>query len=659
MSTEQAQQTQQEVTLIQRISTIRRLDWWIFAVLAALTFLAYIPALSTGLLSDDWGLVFPQYSPWTAWHGHWFFGGHGSYYRPIARLVIFYTAAIFGTSGVASHLLSIFLHIGCGAWIFVGLKRLGRPTAGLIGSGIGMLHPAAVETVAWIASQTDLLVMFFFLGTLATAVGPLNPKRYVITAVFAILTYLSKDTSLLLGPSIVGACLYLLLFVRPLPAEKNRILTLLGIHAALWIVYLCARKIFLGSFFYETPSNPISQMVANLMAIINEFLWPIGRLFEERGFLHKETVPFFAGLLALPCLFFWCIASKRHIAAIAIALMCLGMGPYMKALDVTTWTGGGERFFYHPLWFFAILCGLLLQPAFEMAWKKRAYLGIGAIVALFAVRLAFQTGMELDDFRRAALVRDQIQGELEKSVLKAKNPIIIVERYPDRIGGAFVFRNGFRDFVELLADRKIEVLMVSDLTPEKLEPGMQVFRFNFKDEGVAPIIEFDPVMTRLAQGPQQDESGETRPAPYVMDFSDPAMRRMRFSLSPDLKFVQPNPDGSFRFEITGKDPHIGIPLTQNFDQRPYRTAFFEFALPDATENETRTDTFDLIFVPGKPDSAAVTLSQEVDITAQKQRFEADLSRSLAWRAAPGLSWIRFDPGSQYRGYIDIYRMGLE
>ena len=650
---------EQDTTPIDRLASVKNLDWWVFGVLALLTFLTYLPVIGTGLLSDDWGLVYPKYNPWPSWHGHWFFGGEGTYYRPLSRLLIYYTAAFFGTSGIVHHIVSILLHVGCGLFLFLGLKRLGRPVAGLIGAGVAMLHPAAVEAVGWVASQTDLLVMFFFLGTLAASIGPLNPKRYALSAGFAALAYLSKDTAILLGPSMIGACVYVLVLVRPLPESRRRILGLAGLHLVLWIAYMFVRKIFLGQFIYDSADISIAQMTANLMAVLNEFLWPIGRLFDDRGFLHKETIPFFAEMLALPALFFWCLAPRRHIAAIAIAMMCLGIGPYMKALDVTLRTGGGERFFYHPLWFFSVLCGLLLEPAFRVAWQKRAYLGIGAVVALLVARTAFLTGSELDDFRRAALVRGQIASELERSVLKAANPIVVIERYPDRIGGAFVFRNGFPDFLNMMSDREIEAVMVSDLTPEKLKPGMQVFRFNFVDEGSAPIIQFDSTMTRLAMGTTQDEAGRPKAPPLIFDFSNQDVRRLRFAVSPDMKFTQANADGSFRFEISGSDPNIGVPLPQTFDHSGYATAFIEFALPDAPNQDIDPEIIDAIFQPIEPNAAPVTVSMTLPIEAGRQRIEFNTGNTLSWRATQGLGWFRFDPGSQYRGRIDIYRMGFE
>ncbi len=86
-------------------------------------------------------------------------------YHPVTLLAMAVQYAIFGTSPLGYHLVSLLLHLGATLLIYRFTLALTRMP--LVAFGAALLfgvHPLHVEPVAWLSDQKDLLYTIFFLG---------------------------------------------------------------------------------------------------------------------------------------------------------------------------------------------------------------------------------------------------------------------------------------------------------------------------------------------------------------------------------------------------------------------------------------------------------------------------------------------------------------
>jgi Tfp pilus assembly protein PilF len=167
-----------------------RLQPWLAALLLlAAALVCYRPAWHGKLLWDDDGHVTaPALRPVAGLWRIWFEPGATQQYYPLLHTAFWAEHRIWGDSVLGYHLANIVLHAAA-AWIlFLLLRRLAVPGA-FLGAALFVLHPAGVESVAWISEQKNTLSAVFFLGSALAYLrfdGSRRPLDYLAaTALFA------------------------------------------------------------------------------------------------------------------------------------------------------------------------------------------------------------------------------------------------------------------------------------------------------------------------------------------------------------------------------------------------------------------------------------------------------------------------------------------
>jgi tetratricopeptide (TPR) repeat protein len=83
----------------------------------------------------------------------------GSYWRPLFLIWLLIHRVAFGAHPMMWHLDSVLLHVAATGFVYLLARRLTRDrVAGMIAALIFGLHPALIESVAWISGVTDLLL---------------------------------------------------------------------------------------------------------------------------------------------------------------------------------------------------------------------------------------------------------------------------------------------------------------------------------------------------------------------------------------------------------------------------------------------------------------------------------------------------------------------
>lgn len=142
-----------------------------------------------------------------------------NYFRPIITLSFLFEYRIWGLNPFGYHLLLLLFHLSNTLLLFSLVKMLLREDkqaglAALISSSIFAVHPAHVESVAWIVGKSDVIASFFMLLSFCFFIKYVNRKRYwllacsVLSFFFGLLTKEVALSLLLVFP------LYDLLYVK-------------------------------------------------------------------------------------------------------------------------------------------------------------------------------------------------------------------------------------------------------------------------------------------------------------------------------------------------------------------------------------------------------------------------------------------------------------
>ena len=631
---------------------------------AAIVFLIlFSPVFKVGLLSDDWGLSVGYSIPWNSFSGSWFGGSTGGFYRPLSRIAIFVQGRVFGFSGVGQHALSCLLALGAAFFLCLGLSRAHGVGAALAASLFFLVNPNITEVVAWVSSQTDLLVGFFYVGALYFLIPPVTAKRAAFSLLFAIPAYLSKDSSITLGPTVIAAAAYLLV-ARAVtePRQRRLAIGIAAAHGLLWAAYLIARRVLLGRIGMESPGFApahgwAQHWALNLLTVLQNTFQPYFNWSGERDFLVQRGAPLWWLPLAGAAVFGWLARCRRHdLAVLALAwLVALLPAITLKIPWFYQTLTGSSRFLYLSLPPLCAMVGIVFQELW-LELRAPARTAVVAVAAVFGSHVALETSRGLDDWVRCASVRDRLEQELRRVCKPASESTIVIESLPDHVGEGYVFRSGFAEFFQWkIGAGNAALIDAKKFCLADIKPAADIFRLNYAGEA-APMISPAADLKRLAlELPQRRQ----RPAPanLFLDFTRGGPLPIPLSKSDDVLSMTLVP-GALLAEVRPLDPYFIIGFGPEVDPAVFRRALFEFELLDATPGAGGNDKVELIWKPLGMETNLPALSAPFKLAPGVQTIEFQLDGNVQWLAPRQLQWARFDLGGFYRGRAKITRMGF-
>src|SRR5262249_29544451 len=132
-----------------------------------------------------------------------------AYYRPMFIGLFAINYSIFGTAAWGWHLVNVLIHVAVTAMIYFTLTELAvRKSTAAIAASLFAVHPAHVESVAWISVITDPLMALFVLPIFYWYLKfrKTRQKRYAAAALAMFLpALLCKETAVAL-PLIIAYC---------------------------------------------------------------------------------------------------------------------------------------------------------------------------------------------------------------------------------------------------------------------------------------------------------------------------------------------------------------------------------------------------------------------------------------------------------------------
>jgi len=241
--------------------------------------LLYLPTLrydfvwdDRALIADNGDLLAPTPLPFfdqsfTHWWASQGLGPH-SYYRPLVMTSFWLDRKLWGPRPFGFHLTNVLLNCAVGALVVLVLaEMLASFWPALLGGLAFALHPAHVESVAFVSDRTDLaMALFVLLAFLAL----LRLRRRQSAGMLALTVALFAAALWCKEAAIVFPVLALFVLFPELrqPAKRGRVLLLVGIMVAVVVAYFVARAAVLTG---PAPAWGAISPAQRLMLAVNAF----------------------------------------------------------------------------------------------------------------------------------------------------------------------------------------------------------------------------------------------------------------------------------------------------------------------------------------------------------------------------------------------------
>lgn len=397
-----------------------------FLVLAAVVVIAYLPSLSGDYVYDDVRFVAENTAirsltplryftdPSTVAEESW-----EGIYRPLRTLDFAIDWAIAGSSPWFFHLRNILYHLAGVILLWLLLSALlGEKGAAFYGALAFALHPVHTESVAWITSRADAMVLVAFLGALL-----LHVRGHRILAAIALVLALFAKEAAVVFPGAV-------LLVDLLRREKIRYAwyTVYGVlalgYTVFWFLFLGQGKIsgvgHLDRFWGGSYGANLLTMSKGFLYYLNELLFPIGIVIDyhvpatralDAGSAIGIVAVIAIGIAA------WLAGPRARFAYAWFFLLLLPVSNLVRPIGIPT----AERFLYLPS------IGLIIWIAPLLA-RTRVAIGIVACfgVLTFARCIEWQTNEKL--FGAALAVTETPRALSHRADRELRDAIAIHER---------------------------------------------------------------------------------------------------------------------------------------------------------------------------------------------------------------------------------------
>ncbi|MDP3940125.1 MAG: tetratricopeptide repeat protein [Deltaproteobacteria bacterium] len=470
-----------------------------YVLLAFLTVGAYLPALSAGYTNwDDPPAVIdnPLVASLTPANvAGMFYGPHAivvGLYAPLTQLSFALDRAILGPGPAGHHVVNVLLHAGAGLLLFAFMRRYLRDSAAaLLGAAVFLVHPAQVESVAWIAERKSVLSGLFIFAALLAYIRRTRPgpRSFALreewpSLAFTLLALLSKPVAVVLPP--ILAALDLTRSPEEGRVERDWLFGRTVMRALLskWPYFLLAGAASVATLWghahqggFNAPSRAFVPTLATALSVVPEYariaLWPTNlsahRVVAEQASVFDPAALF--GLLVLlgAGVLAYRLARSSRVAPFFTVWVAAAFLPVSNIIPLDVYIA--ERYLYLPLAALGAGAASWLVP---WAQRRGAARRQAATAAACAV-IVLLTGLAFDRARVWRDSRTLWTDTLAKSPTSAKAHVnlgLVVMEGGDPEGAAAHFSEAVR--LEGLADAWLN-LGIALSRQERPEEALRAF----------------------------------------------------------------------------------------------------------------------------------------------------------------------------------------
>ena len=254
------------------------------AGLFAAALVVYLPVLRAGFVWNDADYVT---SPaLRSLHGLWliwFKLGATQQYYPLLHSAFWAEHRLWGDSALGYHLVNVLLHATSASLVWLLLRRLAVPGAGLAAL-LFVLHPVCAESVAWISEEKNTLSTLFYLAAAWRYLDFDDRRRgadYALGLLCFVLALLSKTVA----ATLPGALLVVLWWERGRLEFRRDILPLipwllLGATSGLFSAWV--ERTYIGANGSDFALNGLERVLVagrEIWFYLGKLLWPAGIIF--------------------------------------------------------------------------------------------------------------------------------------------------------------------------------------------------------------------------------------------------------------------------------------------------------------------------------------------------------------------------------------------
>ncbi len=431
--------------------------WILPALIAAATFLLYSGSLRFQFVYDDRMQILDnplllswQYLGKLFTSNVWAFAGPAfpaNYWRPLFMVWLLINHTLFGFNPAGWHFAAVLCHVGASLLVYkLGRRLLGDGVTAALAALLFAVHPALIESVAWVSGATDsLLALFFLPAFLCYLEARRSGARAKLAASLALyaLALLVKETAIMLPLLVfVYAGIYHGEPGRSRWAERIWAGCLAALpYLAVSGLYLAARLHALGEFAQgQSPATAGSMLLTwpSLLGLYARLLvYPAGiSPYYNEGLVTQFSTgrvlaPGLILLAAAAGLGWWARAAGRgepaggegsegRLVAFASAWMLIPLLPvlYLRVLPVADFAHA--RYLYLPAMGFSLLVALGLrhlrvgqaQILSRAAAPTLACLGLAMALAVGNAVQQIHWATDLLLFSRGAEIAPQNPGAL-------------------------------------------------------------------------------------------------------------------------------------------------------------------------------------------------------------------------------------------------------
>jgi len=312
----------------------------------------------------------------------------GTYYRPLMMTFFSFVYQLFGPNPFFFHLFQLFFHILTAILVYLMFKHFFKEMTAFFMAIIFLVHPAGVESVAYISAVQDIFYVLF--GILAFYIVIKNRAKFEFKNIFLIntllfLSLLSKETAILF---------FIIIFIYQLIFDRKFIFENLIFFMMTVGIYALLRFALAGVFFTPYHNAPIVQLslwqrIMMIPAIffyyLKLFFYPLDLAVMQHWVIRTLDFRMLLGSLSagILALLLWKQRFNRNFIFFFLWFI-ITIFPYLQIfpLDMTV----AERWFYLPV------VGLLgmMGAVWSKSGNKLVIMGV-IIIAIFSIRSFFRT----------------------------------------------------------------------------------------------------------------------------------------------------------------------------------------------------------------------------------------------------------------------------
>lgn len=400
-------------------------------VFLGIALLLYAPALSIGLLSDDFVVA-----DLTA-RGRWIYGLDAAFARPVLPAV---WSMLLATPApeAALHAANVVLH-AINALLVVALAGRWRMTReqALAAGTLFVLWPGLTEAVVWSSGMHDVLMTAFVLAALIFLFRADEHAGWAVAAAVATLLAIGTKETGVVAP-VLGWALWWASTPRPRGARPVMALGAMTLVAVVFAIYRLSVGVPEG-FDREVSRYFLKQLLVDPFAALGA-PWSVAWV-RDNPLAGLERACLIVGLVLVAALTWHRDTPGLRRAMAAGLWVVAAVLPVYSLFHVAANLEGG-RYLYLSAAGFALLLAVLGGAAARLV---PGYLGaptLGTLVVALAVPSAAAIPAEVGRWREAAATRDAILAAVRTDRRADVCASFVASDNANSVNGAFVFRNG-------------------------------------------------------------------------------------------------------------------------------------------------------------------------------------------------------------------------